>query len=159
MIVKHPNPILKQTISEFDFSAPPIDPYTLVTDLLTYMHAHEGVGLAANQIGLPYRVFVMRGSPENFACFNPRVVSFDDELVEMEEACLSLPGVVAKVKRPKDIRVRFQTASGETVTMNFSGMTARVFQHENDHLNGLLFIDRIGRVKRNKAMRNYYDNK
>lgn len=156
-IITHPNPTLKDILPEFNFSTSPVDPNSIATDLLTKMYEHNGIGLAANQIGLPYRVFVMRGHPESFACFNPRIVNHSNEMVEMDEACLSLPGVTAKVKRPEGIRVRFQTPSSETVTMDFNGMTARVFQHELDHLNGLLFIDRLNRIKRDKAMKGYYN--
>lgn len=156
-LITHPNPLLKEILPEFNFSTPPDDPNSIATQLLTDMYEHNGIGLAANQLGLPYRVFVMRGHPESFACFNPRIVNYSDEIVEMDEACLSLPGVNAKVKRPESIRVRFQTPSSETVTMDFNGMTARVFQHEIDHLNGLLFIDRLNRIKRDKAMKGYYN--
>lgn len=157
LIEKHPSIYLNHVALDFDFSNPPVDPVELSTTMLKVMYDNNGIGLAANQIGLLYRVFVMRGHPESFACFNPRIVNTSGELVEMDEACLSLPGVSGKVKRPENIRARFQTPSGETLTMDFSGMTARVFQHELDHLDGRLFINRMSRLKRDKAMKGYYN--
>ena len=116
------------------------------------MYDNNGLGLAANQIGLPYRMFVMRGEPENFACFNPRVVHQDNELVSMEESCLTFPGLVVKVKRPKSIRARFNMANGDTRSETFNGMSARVFLHEMDHLNGELFFNKANRYHRDIAM-------
>jgi peptide deformylase len=76
---------------------------------------------------------------------------------EAEEGCLSFPDVNLKIKRHKEIRVRFQTPSGNTTSMTFNGLTARVFQHELDHLDGKLFINRAKRVHRDIAMRKYYN--
>lgn len=135
---------------KFDFTNPPIDPYQLTTSLLETMHQYNGIGLAANQVDLPYRVFVMKGDP-NFACFNPRIVMPSTETIALEEACLSFPGVVVKVTRPRSIRVRFQTPSGETVTKQFTGLSARVFQHELDHLDGILYYNRSSRLEREMA--------
>jgi peptide deformylase len=96
-------------LEEFNFIKPPIDPYELSGEMVKFMYDNNGLGLAANQIGLPYRMFVMRGHPENFACFNPKVVYQSEELVSLDESCLSFPGLVVKIKRPKSIRVRFMT--------------------------------------------------
>jgi peptide deformylase len=123
--------------------------------MVAFMYDNNGLGLAANQVGLSYRMFVMRGSPENFACFNPRVVYQDNELVSMEESCLSFPGLVVKVKRPKSIRARFSMANGDTRTETFNGMSARVFLHELDHLDGELFFNKANRYHRENAMRKW----
>lgn len=152
-LIKYPNPILTMPCEEFNFADPPGNPSDLAVGLIQVMNDNKGVGLAANQVGIPLRVFVMRGSPENFVCFNPKIVYASEEIDSMEEACLSFPGVSVKVKRPKEIKVRFQTPSGETTTMNFSGLTARVFQHELDHLDGILFFNRANRYHRDRALK------
>lgn len=117
------------------------------------MYDNNGIGLAANQVGIPYRIFAMRGYPENFVCVNPRIVNFSSQEIALEEGCLSFPNLVVKIKRPKEIRVRFQTPNGETITRMFDGMTARVFQHELDHLNGIIFYKRANRFHREKALK------
>jgi len=116
------------------------------------MYENNGIGLAANQVGVPYRVFAMRGSPENFVCFNPRVVQPSESLISLEEGCLTFPGLTVKIKRPQHIRVRFQTPNGDTLTKQFTGMTARIFQHEIDHLDGIVFYNRANRVHRDTAL-------
>lgn len=158
-VVKYPDPILITATEQFDFINPPIDPNQLALELIKTMNENNGVGLAANQIGYPYAVFAMRGHPENLVCFNPRIVDVSPNLVEMEEACLSFPGVVVKIKRPEQIRVRFQTPSGSTTTFSYGGMTARIFQHEFDHLNGELFINKVNRYHREKAMKGFYNGR
>lgn len=154
MIVTFPNNILTTPCAEWDYNNPPEDPHKLVEDMLTIMNNSRGVGLSAPQIGKPYQVFVMRGDP-NFACFNPKIVDYSSEQTTLDEACLSLPSVAGKVKRSNRIRVRFHTASGGTITKIFEGLTARVFQHEYDHLNGTLMIHRMNRYHRDKAMKGY----
>lgn len=159
MLVKYPDPILTTALEDFDFFNTPQTPLEIATKLMTVMNDCSAVGLAANQIGLPHRVFVMRGHPENFVCFNPRIVHRGAEQSSMEEACLSFPGVTVKIKRPTEIRVRFQAPSGAVVTQKFEGLTARVFQHELDHLDGVLFFNRAGRYHREKALKGFYNVK
>jgi peptide deformylase len=119
------------------------------------MYENNGIGIAANQVGVPYRVFAMRGQPQNFVCFNPRVVQPSAEEIILEEGCLSFPGLIVKVKRPRHVRVRFQTPNGDTRTETFIGMTARVFQHEMDHLEGKLYFSRSSRYHREIAMKKW----
>ena len=129
-LVKHDDPILTRVCENFDFSNPPFDPIEFAKDLVKHMYDWNGIGLAANQVGVPYRIFAMRGVPENFVCFNPRVVDSTSEQIALEEGCLSYPGLIVKVKRPKSIKVRFNMANGDTRTDTFTGMTARTFLHE-----------------------------
>jgi peptide deformylase len=159
MIVKFPDPILIKPTQPFDFSNPFQDPTELALELMKEMNDNNGIGLAANQIGKPYAVFAMKGYPDNFVCFNPKIVNTSEDLVEMEEACLSFPGVTLKIKRPSQVRLRFQMPSGMTDTKTFDGLTARTIQHEIDHLNGLLFINKANRYHRDKAMKGYYNGK
>lgn len=159
MIVTFPDPILTTPTTLFDFRNPPIDPQELSTTLMQTMNDVNAVGLAANQIGIPYRVFSLRGYPHNFVCFNPKIVFYSKEEEVENEGCLSFPGVNVKVKRSKEIRTRFQTPSGEIVTHAFSGLTARAFQHELDHLEGKIFVNRANRFHRDKAMKRYYNGR
>lgn len=152
-IVKFPDPILLTPTAPFDFSNPPVDPHNLVQDMLKTMVDNNGVGLSANQVGLPYKVFVMRGVDFNYACFNPKIVSYGDQQLLMEEGCLSYPGLIIKIKRPTEVRLRFQTASGGIDTKTFNGLTARIVQHEMDHLDGVAFYNRATRFHRDQAMR------
>lgn len=159
MIIKYPNPILTKPTQQFDFNNPFENPIELAVELMKEMNDNNGVGLSANQIGKPYSIFVLRSHPENIVCFNPKIVNVSHDLIEMEEACLSFPGVNLKIKRPSQIRLRFQMPSGMTDTKTFDGLTARIVQHEMDHLNGILFINRANRYHRDKAMKGYYSGK
>ena len=144
---------LKQPCLAFDFSTPPFEPIQFAQDLMKFMYEKNGIGLAANQVGYPYRVFAMRGSPENFVCYNPRIVDKSEEQITLEEGCLSFPNLIVKVKRPKEIRVRFQTPNGQIMTKKFIGMSARIFQHELDHLDGIVYYNKANKFHRDKAFR------
>jgi peptide deformylase len=119
------------------------------------MYEKNGIGLAANQVGVPYRIFAMRGQPQNFVCFNPKIVQPSEEEITLEEGCLTFPGLVVKVKRHRHIRVRFTTPNGDTRTETFTGMSARVFQHELDHLEGKLYFNRASRYHKELAMKKW----
>lgn len=152
-LVEKNNPILKQECKKFDFLDPPFEPIEFAQNVIKFMYEKNALGVSAPQIGLPYNVFAMRGSPENFVCYNPRIVDYSDKKIYLEEGCLTFPNLVFKIKRPAEIRVRFQTPNSETITRDFIGMTARIFQHEFDHLNGILFTSRVNRYHREKAMK------
>lgn len=157
-LVKYPDPLLTTPCQEFDFSNPPIDPEKLAHDMLDFMVKAKGIGLSANQVGFPYRVFTMRGEP-SFACFNPKIVHKSDEVTYLDEGCLSFPNVVCKIKRSNEVRLRFQTYSGAVTTKTFHGLTAKVIQHEMDHLDGVLFFNRANKYHRDKALKGFYNDK
>ena len=117
------------------------------------MYDNNGISLSAPQVGEPYRIFAMRGSPENFVCFNPKIVQPSEQEVVLEETSLSYPGLVIKIKRPQHIRVRFTMPNGETRTETFTGMTARVFQHNLDFLDGIAYYNRANKYHRDAAFR------
>ncbi|MFI5009462.1 MAG: peptide deformylase [Solirubrobacterales bacterium] len=114
-----------------------------------------GIGLAANQIGVLHRVLVYRTNAEDdiTALVNPIVEWSSDELETAEEGCLSLPEVLLEVERPAQVRVRARDGSGEEVLVEAEGLEARVIQHEIDHLDGVLILDRVSRAERKEAMR------
>jgi len=144
--------ILKTELEYFDFSNPPTDPIQLARDLAETMIENKGLGLAANQVGLPYRAFVINGE-QILACFNPKIVDSSADQVYMLEGCLSHPGLSVKIKRPAVIKVRFTVPNGETRTEKFEGLTARVFQHELDHLNGIVHINRASVIHKEQAFK------
>lgn len=140
-LVQDGHPILYQRLQDFDFVNPPCDPVELANNLIETMKHNNGIGLAANQCGLPYRCFVL-WSAEPFAVFNPRIVDQTSECVQLEEGCLTYPNLFLNIKRPKAIKVRYEDAFGHTHTEKFIGMTARGFLHEMDHLDGVVYTKR-----------------
>jgi peptide deformylase len=120
---------------------------SIVAEMFDLMYAHAGVGLAANQVGLPIQLFVAnpsgkRGEGEEFVFINP-VISQPKGRSEAEEGCLSLPALYARVVRPEQIRVRAYDLTGREMDQIVDDYLARIIQHEVDHLQGRLFIDRL----------------
>lgn len=154
-LVDNNDSVLTNECEFFDFSNPPMDPIELAQSMVKFMYDNNGIGLAANQVGIPYRVFAMRGNPENFVCFNPKIIYTSVEKIAMEESCLNFPGMIVKIKRPKDIRCRFQTPNGDILTKQFSGMTARIFQHEMDLIDGVIFYNRANLYHKEQALKKW----
>ena len=103
----------------------------------------KGIGLAAPQIGILKKIILAKISGKNTVMINPEIIEFSLEEKNMEEGCLSIPGFFAQVFRPIEIKVKFRDENFTEKIINLSGINARVVQHEIDHLNGILFIDRI----------------
>lgn len=152
-IVKMDIETLTKKSEEWNFESPPMNASELAHDLVETMYANDGLGIAAIQVGIPLRVFAMRGHPENFVFFNPRIVMPGTEQVKLDEGCLSFPGLIVEIKRPRDIKIRAAGPSGEVFTKTLTGMSARVFQHEMDHLDGLLFYNKTNKYKRTMALK------
>jgi len=114
-----------------------------------------GVGLAATQLGVMHRVLVYRAGPDAplVAVVNPRLEWASDEQETAEEGCLSLPGVAVDVDRPIHVRVNARDETGEAILLEASGLEARVLQHEMDHLEGVLILDRTSKEERKEALR------
>jgi peptide deformylase len=119
------------------------------------MHDAYGIGLAATQLGVMHRVLVYRVEPDApvAALVNPVLEWSSDAIEPMEEGCLSLPGVHVEVERPVHVRVRAHDEHGDALLVEASGLEARVIQHEMDHLDGTLILDRTSREERKRAMR------
>ena len=152
-LVSSDHKILSTKMEVFDFKNPPTDIHLLCNNLIETMIAEEGIGLSANQCGLPYRVFVLWSEP-TMVCFNPKIVSYDPEQIYFSEGCLTYPNLYVKIKRSNKIRVRYQKPNGETVTETLMGMTARIFQHELDHLDGIVYTTRANKLHLDRALRN-----
>jgi peptide deformylase len=151
----YPDPILRQKarpVVEFGSALE-----NLVSDLLESMCAHRGIGLAAPQVGISQRVAVVDLDPGGaeshpFVLVNPEILLEEGRVLD-SEGCLSIPGLTEKVVRPRRVRVRAQDARGEFQELEGEGLLARAFCHEIDHLDGILFIDRLTGLRRESALR------
>lgn len=150
-LVPSDSAILRTHLEPFNFSNPPVNPQELAAALTQIMLDENGLGISANQVGLPYRVFIMAANPP-LAIFNPRIVDETTEQVLLDEGCLSFPNLFVKIKRAKSIKVRFQDFDGVVHTEKFTGMTARIFQHELDHLNGIVYTKHAHPIHLQRAM-------
>lgn len=155
-ITKHGEGVLKRPSEPIDYPAFKKKLPVLLRDMWATMYAAKGVGLAAPQIGLNLRLAVIDVKPEGksqrLVLINPEIVSREGEVHE-EEGCLSVPGLYAPVKRHARVRVRALDPRGRSYEMTGTGLLARAFQHEIDHLDGKLFIDRLSLVERLKVAR------
>jgi peptide deformylase len=146
-IVHYPHPTLRH--SSKPLKRVDAELRNIVAEMFELMYQHEGVGLAANQVDLPYRVFI--ANPEGkreakeseFVFINP-VLSSGRGQAEDEEGCLSIPGVYAPVTRNETIKIQAYDLAGNEFVGEVNGLMARIVQHETDHLDGTLFIDRLG---------------
>jgi peptide deformylase len=150
---KFGDPVLKSRAAQVDLFDEPLRAEIDRMGLL--MDDAVGVGLAANQVGLLRRFFVYRVDEDGpiQALVNPLITWTSEQEETFEEGCLSLPGVVVEVTRPAQVRVTAQDRFGESVELEADGLEARVIQHELDHLDGVLIIDRTTRGQRREAMR------
>ena len=146
------NPVLRERASEIeDIHDPGVQNF--IDDLIATGINANGVGIAAPQVNIPKRIFIMSSSPnirypnapvmEPTAVINPEIISYSDETVKGWEGCLNIPGLRGLVPRHKAIRVKYVSRDGKNEETELSDFIARIFQHEYDHLNGVLFIDRL----------------
>jgi|SRR6056297_2562276 len=156
-IVLHPDPRLKKVCAPVsDLSEARLK---LAEDMLETMYDAPGIGLAAPQVGVPERLIVLdcekteEAAPHPMVMFNPEIVARSDELNVYEEGCLSIPEHFADVTRPASVQVRWIDTSGNEREAEFDGLWATCVQHEIDHLNGRLFIDYLGAMKRQMITR------
>ncbi|MGE4356994.1 MAG: peptide deformylase [Candidatus Omnitrophota bacterium] len=128
----------------------------LIKDMIDTMYVADGVGLAAPQVGVSKRIFVANATGEKgkeLVFINPRILEKSPSREVLAEGCLSLPGISAEVKRSKKVVLRFEDLEGKEKIINANGLLARIIQHEVDHLDGILFIDRISVIKRFRLLR------
>jgi peptide deformylase len=136
--------------------AQPVDKVTaemrrLIADMFDTMYGEEGVGLAAPQVGVSERIIVVDphdDETEPFALLNPEILEASKETEKNEEGCLSIPGVRDIVERSSRVRVKGMTPEGDTREIDAEGLLSRILQHEIDHLDGVLFFDRVSPLKR-----------
>lgn len=141
-ILTYPNPILKQK------SIPVSDPTSLevkqlISDMTQSMRAHEhGMAVAAPQVGKSLRIFVIEIDHEVMTFINPEIQKLSGKDVRTEEGCLSFPGKYLPIVRPNKVKIKFIDSAGQKQIMKASGLLSRAIQHENDHLDGILFTER-----------------
>jgi peptide deformylase len=150
--------ILKTKMEPFNFYNAPIKARYLAISLLETMVAKNGIGLSANQVGLPYRVFVMGAGTTGFACFNPEILEVSGE-ENFEEGCLSFPGLFLPIKRPSSVKVRYQDMNGKFKEETFGGFTARIFLHEYDHMEGIVYTSKVSPIIVDRCKRKVKSNK
>ena len=125
----------------------------LLENMVETMQHYGGIGLSANQVGLPYRMFVF-GDKENYIpCFNPKITEESDVMIPVDEGCLTYPGLFVKIYRPDRISVEFEDENGELHKDDMDGLMCRVFQHEMDHMNGIDFTSRAKKMQLDIAKR------
>ena len=118
----------------------------------------EGLGLSANQVGLPWRVCAINMGEEIWTMFNPEIIESSYSVADYQEGCLSYPGLYLKLNRPDHIKIRFQAVNGEWVEREFDGLTAVCIQHELDHLDGIVYTDKVSPIKLEQAKRKVKKN-
>ena len=153
-LVEEATKVLRNPTSEFDFENPPECPKEVEKNLSEAMERFGGIGLSAIQLGLDYRVFVMRTADSGIkAFFNPEVTKLSKETEMMKEGCLSFPDIYLMIKRPKAIEFEYTDSDGERHTLQLEGLGSRCVQHELDHLNGIIFLQRASRFKIERALK------
>lgn len=157
-LIHYPNDILNQELPNFDFNNPVMDPFALEEQMIQLMLEQDGLGLAANQVGIPARVFVMRTSKLKdvytpFALFNPKLITASSDEISGDEGCLSFPNLFFKVKRAANIIVEFFDRNNNKCIIRLDDIDARCFLHELDHLNGICFTSKISKMKLELALK------
>ena len=151
-LIKYPNEMLAREVKDVDLENPGFDPVELKAEMVKFMIDNNGIGLAANQIGLDAKVFVMGDSVENSTiCINPTVLQYTEETQNDIEGCLSFPNVYVKIKRPTEILAEWYNENLEKQTVKIDGYSAKCYLHELDHLLGITMKDRASKLKWNMA--------
>jgi len=170
-IYAYGHPILKKKATPIDLQMETIAP--ILSNMYETMYHCKGVGLAAPQIGLSVRIFIIDSSKLNAdderkdrteegikeVFINAEMIAESEGLISMEEGCLSIPNIYGHVEREKKIKIRYHNAKLEIVVAEFKGFTARVIQHEYDHIEGLLFVDKLKPLKKQLIKRKLEDIK
>ena len=144
------DPLLKNVPKEYDDWD---NVQKFVEELWNYQKSIGGVGLSANQVGIDAKVFTMGLKQHRWNIINPKLISTSDESVMMEEGCLSAPGLMLKVKRPEKCTLAYMNENQEEVIEEFDGIWARIVLHEYDHMLGQSFLQRVGPLQLERAMK------
>ena len=146
-LVLEDDPILKKRCQPFDFDNPQEDPVKLAEELLDAMVKYEGMGISACQIGVDLKVFAMRFNGDGIVAFNPRITNKTEETTYIREGCLSFPGLFFPVTRSYGINTTYQIKDGTAMSASFVDISAKVFQHEYDHMLGKLYTEGVSDFK------------
>ena len=146
--------VLRTPPAEFDFINPIDDPKEIEKKLVEIMDKFGGLGLSANQVGLDARVFVMKTADKGtVAFFNPEFTKVSQETDLMKEGCLSFPDIYLMIKRSKQVEMKYYDSDGVQHVLMLEGLGARCVQHEVDHLNGIIFLQRASQMKVERALK------
>jgi len=140
-LISDTDPRLRAKCEPLNFRNPGFDLDQTLLDMFALIREHDGIGLAAPQIGITKRFFILQHNGERFICINPKVLKASKELQTGDEGCLSYPGMTLQITRPLIIRASYTQAKGIVRKHSFHGLLARAFLHELDHLNGLVLPD------------------
>jgi len=150
-LLENGNPILKVPLSGLSED---LDRETLTENLVETMREYKGIGLSAPQCAVMERVFVMYSDINEqkiMACYDPHILEYSEKTVLMDEGCLTYPGLWLKVRRPISIKACWEDTKGTKGEYELFGLEARIFQHEYDHMEGLVFIDHVSKLKLDRA--------
>ena len=156
------DPRVLSTITPFDkdifLKQEGISTQRFVRNMFATMHKYGGLGLSANQVGKPYRMFVMGGqlqieAGKIYACFNPKIIKVSEEKVRFKEGCLTFPFLFLDIERPRRIEVEFLDENLDKKQYQMDGIMARCFQHELDHMSGIVFTSLVSKLKLDIAMK------
>jgi len=153
VLLDNDNPILRVPLSGLSED---LDRGTLTENLVETMRDYKGIGLSANQCGVMERVFVMYSDVKErkiISCYNPQILEYSENTVDMDEGCLTFPGLWLKVKRPQGIKVEFEDEMGTRQEYQLFGLEARIFQHEMDHMEGTDFTQKVSKLRLDIGLR------
>ena len=147
------HPLLHSSLSEITAETEPEDSVELTNNMAETMKHYGGIGLSANQVGLALRMFVFGNNKHFIPCFNPKIIEYGGPDMAIEEGCLTYPGLFVKIYRPDWIVAQWEDEKRELHEENFTELQSRIFQHEYDHMQGIDFRSRAGRISLDMAQR------
>ena len=147
------HPLLLTKLPEITADTEPEDRKELLANMVETMKHYGGIGLSANQCGIPIRMFVFGDNENYIPCFNPKILEYGGPEMPIEEGCLTYPGLFVKIYRPEWIVAQWEDENRELHKENFTELQSRVFQHEYDHMEGIDFQSRAGRISLSIAKR------
>ena len=147
------HPLLLTALPEITAETEPESRQELLDNMVETMKHYGGIGLSANQCGIPVRMFVFGDNESYVPCFNPRIIEVSEKKIPIEEGCLTYPGLFVKIFRPDEVTATFEDENRELHKETFTGLMARVFLHEMDHMNGIDFQTRAGKMALDIAKR------
>ena len=147
-------PFVDEMLKDEDFK----DRKELVEAMFFSMEKYQGIGLSANQVGLPFNMFVVGGHPQiengmKLACFNPMIIESSEETIMMKEGCLTYPFLFLNIKRPRKVTLKYTDEDGALKEAKLDGMMSRIVQHEYDHMLGRNFTEKASKLKIDAAMK------
>jgi len=154
-ITKHPHQELFTKLVDIDKKDIKSETFTQIgSSMLEILRKKGGIGLSANQVGLKLRMCVIELDSNNpMIIINPRIVKMSDKMVNSQEGCLSLPGATAKISRHAAITVEYETVTGDTITQEATGLLSCCLQHEIDHLNDILMLNRLNELHKSRFLK------